>query len=136
MSALRTEIEDPHGFVRLTLGDDGRLLTLFIDDAMRASLTNLALEKKLNALFEAGNEAMRLSRRESWDSMREFGRGPSKKGAAWRAAWRASPHFRHHPTTTGGNGGTRLHGNHRCQRRTRRTDADARHVAPTAFLGL
>jgi hypothetical protein len=69
MSALRTEVEDPDGLVRLTLGDDGRLLTLFIDDAVRTSLTNLALEKKLNALFEAGNEAMRLSRQEFWKSI-------------------------------------------------------------------
>ena len=75
MSALRTEVEDPDGFVRLTLGDDGRLLTLFIDDSVRISLTNLALEKKLNSLFEIGNEAMRLSRRRFWESMQRFG-GP------------------------------------------------------------
>jgi hypothetical protein len=50
-------------------------LTLSIDDAVRTSLTNLALEKKLNDLFEAGNEAMRLSRCEFWESFQDFG-GP------------------------------------------------------------
>ena len=35
LTGLRTEIEDPDGLVRFTLGDDGRLLSLFIDDAVR-----------------------------------------------------------------------------------------------------
>ncbi len=66
--ALRTEVEDPDGYVRFTLGDDGRLLELFIHEAARTSLTNLALEKKkLNDLFAAANEAMMLSRKEFWD---------------------------------------------------------------------
>lgn len=69
MAALRTEVEDPDGLVRFTLGDDGRLLSLFIAEAARTSLTNLALEQKLNGLFEAGNEAMRLSRKEFWDGL-------------------------------------------------------------------
>ncbi len=73
LSSLSTDVADPDGLVRLTLGDDGRLLTLFIDDAVRTSLTNLALEKKLNSLLEAGNEAMRVSRREFWESV-GFGR--------------------------------------------------------------
>jgi hypothetical protein len=75
MSALRTEVEDADGLMRLTLGDDGRLLNLFIDDAVRGSLANLALEKKINSLFEAGNEAMRASRREFWESVKELGGG-------------------------------------------------------------
>ena len=69
MAALRTEVEDPDGFVRFTLGEDGRLLSLFIHDAATSSLTNLALEKKLNGLFEAGNDAMRLSRKEYWGDL-------------------------------------------------------------------
>lgn len=69
LTALRTEVDDPDGLVRFTLGDDGRLMTLFIDDAVRTSLTNLGLEKKLNDLFSAGNEAMRLSRKQFWDSV-------------------------------------------------------------------
>jgi hypothetical protein len=73
LSALRTEVEDPDGFVRFTLGDDGQLLTLFISDAAPRSLTHLALETKLNSLLEAGNETMRLSRKEFWASMHEFG---------------------------------------------------------------
>ena len=67
LGALRTEVEDPDGYVRFTLGDDGRLLELFIHEAARTSLTNLALEKKLNDLFAAANEAMMLSRKEFWD---------------------------------------------------------------------
>jgi hypothetical protein len=54
--------------VGFTLGDDGRLLTLFIDDAVRTSVTNLGLEKKLNDLFSVGNDAMRLSRKQFWES--------------------------------------------------------------------
>ncbi len=72
LTGLRTEIEDPDGLVRFTLGDDGRLLTLFIDDAVRSRLNNLGLEKKLNDLFSAGNEAMRLSRKEFWDGVGEM----------------------------------------------------------------
>ena len=71
LTSLRTDVDDPDDLVRLTLGDDGRLLTLFIDDAVRTSLTNLALEKKLNDLFASGNEAMRLSRVKFWESVGE-----------------------------------------------------------------
>ena len=73
LSALRTDVDDPDGLVRFTLGDDGRLLTLFIDDAVGTRLTNLGLEQKLNALLEHGNEAVRLTRQEWRDSMRDFG---------------------------------------------------------------
>jgi hypothetical protein len=72
LTGLRTEIEDPDGLVRFTLGDDGRLLTLFIDDAVRTRLNNLGLEKKLNDLFSAGNDAMRLSRKAFWDGVGEM----------------------------------------------------------------
>jgi hypothetical protein len=68
LAALRTEVDDPDGLVRFTLGDDGRLLTLFIDDFVAGKLTRMGLENKLNELFSAGNEAMRLSREEFWDS--------------------------------------------------------------------
>jgi hypothetical protein len=46
-------------------------LSLFIDDAVRPSLTNLGLERKLNDFFAAGNEARRLSRKQFWDSVGE-----------------------------------------------------------------
>ncbi len=69
LASLRTDVDDPDGLVRFTLGDDGRLLRLFIDDFVAASLTRLGLEKKLNDLFSAGNEAMQLSRKEFWDGM-------------------------------------------------------------------
>jgi hypothetical protein len=71
LTALRTEVDDPDGLVRFTLGDDGRLLSLFIDDAVRTSLNNLGLERKLNDLLAAGNEAMRLSRKQFWDGVGE-----------------------------------------------------------------
>ena len=71
LASLRTEVADPDGLVRFTLGDDGRLLTLYIDDAVGTSLTNLALEKKVNSLLEAGNQAMRLSRNEFWQTMKD-----------------------------------------------------------------
>ncbi len=69
MAAMRTEVEDPEGFVRFSLGDDGRLAELFIHDAATTSLTNLALDQKLNALFKAGNDATRLSRKEFWGNL-------------------------------------------------------------------
>jgi hypothetical protein len=72
MAALRTEVEDPDGLIRFTLGDDGRLLTLFIDDNIGQRLTNLDLEDKLNRLLDAGNQAMRLSRNEFWASLDDF----------------------------------------------------------------
>jgi hypothetical protein len=69
LAALRTETEDPEGLVRFTLGPDGRLLSLFIDDAAQTRLTNLALEQKLNEMFEVANEAAWQSRREVIDSL-------------------------------------------------------------------
>jgi hypothetical protein len=71
LTSLRTDVEDPDGLVRFTLGDDGRLLTLFIDDAVRTSLTYLALEQKLNELFEVGNRSMLLSRKEFWENLKD-----------------------------------------------------------------
>ena len=69
LASLRTEVEDPDGLVRFTLGDDGRLVSLFIHDAATTSLTNLALEQKVNNLLAAGSAAMRLSRNELWGSL-------------------------------------------------------------------
>jgi hypothetical protein len=66
MVALCTEVEDPDGLIRFTLGDDGRLLTLFIQDNVAQLLTNIDLEDKLNRLLDTGNQAMRLSRNEFW----------------------------------------------------------------------
>jgi hypothetical protein len=67
--ALRTEAEDSDGLIRFTLGPDGRLLTLFIDEAARSKLTNLALEQKLNAMFEAANAEVWQGRRTVIDSL-------------------------------------------------------------------
>jgi predicted lipid carrier protein YhbT len=65
LAALRTEAEDPDSLVRFTLGPDGRLLTLFLHEAVPSRLTNLALEQKLNDLFAAANEEARAARRET-----------------------------------------------------------------------
>jgi hypothetical protein len=72
MAALRTEVEDPDGLIRFTLGDDGRLLTLFIQENIGQLLSNLDLEERLNRLFDAGNQAMRLSREEFWATLDDF----------------------------------------------------------------
>jgi hypothetical protein len=69
LAALRTETEDPNGLIRFTLGPDGRLLTLFIDDAVPRRLTHLALEQKLNEMFEAANAAAWQSRKQVIDSL-------------------------------------------------------------------
>jgi hypothetical protein len=45
LTGLRTEVKDPDKLVRFTLGDDGRLRSLFIDDAVRTRLNNLGLGK-------------------------------------------------------------------------------------------
>jgi hypothetical protein len=73
LSALRTDVDDPDGLVRFTLGDDGRLLTLFIDDSVGTRLTNLGLEQKLNSLLEHGNQAVWRTRQQWRDRMRDFG---------------------------------------------------------------
>jgi hypothetical protein len=41
MAALRTDVEDPDGLIRFTLGDDRWLLTLFIHDNVGQLLTTL-----------------------------------------------------------------------------------------------
>ena len=51
LTGPRTEIDDPDGLVRFTLSDDERLLSLFIDDAVRTSLNNLGLDKKRDDRF-------------------------------------------------------------------------------------
>ena len=56
----RTEVDDPDELVRFTLSDNERLLSLFLDDAVRTSLNNLGLEKKRDNRFAAGNETVRL----------------------------------------------------------------------------
>ncbi len=66
---MRTEVEDPEGFARFSLGDDGRPAELFIHDAATTSLTNLALEQKLNGLVKAVNDAMRRFRKEFWGDL-------------------------------------------------------------------
>ena len=68
LAALRAEASDPDGEVRFTLGPDGRLLSLFIEDSATSRLTNLALEQKLNELFRTSNESVWLSRRKIIDS--------------------------------------------------------------------
>ena len=68
IAALRTEVADPYGLVRFTLGNDGRLLELYIDEQIGQQMDNLGLERLLNGLFAAGNEAVARS-------LAELGRG-------------------------------------------------------------
>jgi hypothetical protein len=53
-----------------------RPLTLIIDDAVRTSLTT-SFRKNVNDLLSAGNEPMRLSRKQFWESVdeRDSGQG-------------------------------------------------------------
>ena len=46
---------------------------------MRTRLNNLGLEKKLNDLLSAGNEAMRLSRKQFWEDVVEGERSGSRQ---------------------------------------------------------
>ena len=66
LAALRTNAEDPDGDVRLTLGPDGRLMSLFIDESVPGRLTHLALEEKINNLLAEANRAAEKSRKESY----------------------------------------------------------------------
>jgi hypothetical protein len=66
LAALRTNAADPDGDVRFTLGPDGRLLSLFIDESAPARLTHLALEEKINDLLAEANRVAEKSRRESY----------------------------------------------------------------------
>ena len=45
LAAMRTNAGDPDGDVRFTLGPDGRLLSLFLDESVPARFTHLALEE-------------------------------------------------------------------------------------------
>ena len=50
--------------MRLTLGSDGRLVELYIHDEIAQQLDNLGLERLLNTLLQAGNEAVEASLQE------------------------------------------------------------------------
>ena len=61
VAALRTEVADPDGLVRMTLGNDGRLLELFIDERIGERMDNLGLERLISGLLAAGNAAVTAS---------------------------------------------------------------------------
>ena len=60
-AALRTVVADPDGLVRMTLGNDGRLLELFIDERIGERMDNLGLERLISGLLAAGNAAVTAS---------------------------------------------------------------------------
>jgi hypothetical protein len=64
LAALRTNAADPDGDVRFTLGQDGRLLSLFIDESVPGRLTHLALEEKVNDLLAEANRVAEKSRKD------------------------------------------------------------------------
>ena len=66
LAAMRTNAGDPDGDVRFTLGPDGRLLSLFLDESVPARFTHLALEEKINSLLAEANRVAEKSRRESY----------------------------------------------------------------------
>ena len=66
LAALRTDAEDPAGDVRFTLGPDGRLVSLFIDESVPGRLTHLALEEKINDLLAEANRVAEKSRRDTY----------------------------------------------------------------------
>ena len=55
---LNVTVSHRDGQIWLTLGDDGRLLALFIADSVPRTMTHLELEAALNELIRAGNEAI------------------------------------------------------------------------------
>ena len=66
LAALRTEAADPDGDLHVTLGPDGRLVTLFIDESVPRRLTHLVLEEKINNLLAEANRVVEKSRRETY----------------------------------------------------------------------
>jgi hypothetical protein len=50
----------------VTLGPDGRLLTLFIDESVPRRLTHLVLEEEINNLLAEANRVVEKSRRETY----------------------------------------------------------------------
>ena len=56
LRAIRVDVADPDGQIRVTLGDDGRLLALFIADDAPRTLTHLELEHIINDLIRDGND--------------------------------------------------------------------------------
>jgi hypothetical protein len=66
LASLRTEAEDPDGDLRLQLGPDGRLLSLYIDESVPGRLTHLALEERLNDLLARAN----VVARDAWKASR------------------------------------------------------------------
>lgn len=66
LAALRTNAADPDGDVRFTLGQDGRLLNLFIDESVPARLTHIELEEKINELLAEATRVAEKTRRDSY----------------------------------------------------------------------
>jgi hypothetical protein len=58
LRAMRADVADPDGTIRVTIGDDGRLLALFIADDVPRAMTNIELEHRINDLIRDGNEAI------------------------------------------------------------------------------
>jgi len=68
LRGIRVEVSDPDGMIRLTLGDDGRLLELWIADAAPTRWTNTDLEDRLNDLIRLGNDAVSGAHTDIMDS--------------------------------------------------------------------
>jgi len=64
---LGAAVDDPDGYVSVSLGFDGHLLEIHIADAVGQVLTNIELEDRLNRLFTAGTKGINEMREELWN---------------------------------------------------------------------
>jgi len=58
LDGLQAAVDDPDGLVSLTLGFDGRLLEIQLAEDVGHVLSNIELERRLNALFAAGTQGV------------------------------------------------------------------------------
>lgn len=75
---VQIEVEDPQGYVRFTIGTDGRLLNLFIHESARTDLTNLQLEQKFTDMLAAADQERAAAREEILKNPIQWGPPPRR----------------------------------------------------------
>jgi hypothetical protein len=73
LDELGAGVDDPDGFVSLSLGFDGHLVEIEIADAVGKVMTNIELENRVNRLFAAGTQGVNGMRADLWESAVEEG---------------------------------------------------------------
>jgi hypothetical protein len=68
LDELGAGVDDPDGFVSLSLGFDGHLVEIEIADAVGKVMSNIELENRVNRLFAAGTEGVNGMRADLWES--------------------------------------------------------------------